>query len=944
MYISLKWKLVVFLSLVLATVTVAWTWQSVYKQLENFEDKLERGYSAQNKLIEELVSDNYLKLSQLALLIAENPTIEQRLSEHDNEEATEQALESDWLSYNINLGLDYLAVYDADKQARSEIFSSMIESDRQLSGYVARELLSRNSPHSQKNFIYCARVCLMVVLEPFITDNGTAGTIVVAQNMAELVRSYSDFSSAALGILIEDVEPLPGSSQERYLDQWHLRAWAVSDFERVFPVLEGYAQGNPHHNPRNELYHSGDASYLVKSLATSIETLGNNVYFMSISDETSDYLMMQDNIRRGLWTGMLVLLVAEGLLLLLLVAPLNRLTRITNALHLLPYQQFSRAANKLSTGRSWFPDELSTLETSTAYVATELEKLQGELTLKNKSLENQIHALTRSRAFLSRLFDNAQIFIITQDHDSRILSTNTKFEAMYQHVPDNFGVLFSDELQSDHFQEHVQRLHAREEEVFQQELRQFDKNGKEMVIAWTHTLVEDESGEEIVLSIGIDQTMQKLAEHDLRRMANHDSLTGIGNRRYFNTALAQFLNADMHGALVFIDVNRFKQINDIYGHATGDKVLVEIAQKLRTHLRNSDVICRFAGDEFIAILANTDANSLPPILDKVLENLCGSVKVASGRSVNYTVSIGASLFPAHGDDAQTLTTNADMAMYNAKRKGLGHWHIFDPDEEQVVQLKIDNSLILNIRNALRDNAFHLVYQPVVNLHTEEISHYEVLVRMLDERGETISPGLFIPVAERSGEIRRIDEWVLDNALKQFSEMRALGPCPKLAVNISAPTMQADDFPQMVIDTINKYHIDPDDLIIELTETSYIENFQQVLRNLQQVTGSGVRIALDDFGVGYSSFTHLKLLPLSYVKLDGSYIRQLQQNQEDQIFVRSLAAIVEAYGMETIAEFIEDEDTLGLLRSLGVTHGQGYYLGRPAPLVLGESHQRRSTSH
>ena len=933
MQISLKWKLVVFLSLVLITMTTAWTWQTVSKQLDSFQSKLSQTQAHQNTLLSELITDSYLKLSQFSQLIAERKVVLESLDAPQPGNALKNTLEKDWISYNINLGLDYIAVFDDKNRLLGDIYSPELHAKDPFYNTITEQLKKRQSVDTPSSFIYCTDTCLLVALEPFINTNGKNGTIAVAQNMADIVRVYFNFARSGLGILIGGDTARQMIGSDRYLKNWGLYAWAVSNFNKIFPVLKSNAEENIiNRSEPSTLHKQKGGVYLINLLQLdNIHTFGDKPYFVAVNNETADYNLMHNNITRGVITGIVGLFGAELALLLLLISPLNKLRNITNALHLLPQQEFLKAATKVESRRPLFPDELSTLESSTAYVAKELEKLHLEIHSKNISLEKQIHALTRSRSFLTRLFDNAQIFILTQDMDFNILSTNRKFDALYNHNPRNFKSLFSDDTDGDRFVEMVQKLKSGETDLFHQEITQIDKDGVDFIITWTHALAENEEGEEIILSIGMDQTKQKKAEKNLRWMANHDSLTGLGNRRYFNSTFSQLLESGIEGALVFIDVNRFKQINDIYGHSVGDQVLLDITDKLRNLTRHSDVICRFAGDEFIAILTNINGESLPPVLEKISESLNSSIKTKAHRTINYSVSIGASLFPEQECDAQSLIINADMAMYNAKKKGLSNWHIYDANDERVVQLKNDHNLILAIKNALKNELFKLVYQPILDIASNTISHYEVLLRMFDERGELISPALFIPVAERSGEIRKIDEWVLEHALSEMCLHSSRGADYRFAINISAPTMQADDFPQMISDAVRKYQVDASRIIIELTETAYIENFQQVLKNLKQITKLGVKVALDDFGVGFSSFTYLKMLPLSYVKLDGSYIQHLVKNPDDQVFVKSLAAIIDAYGMKTIAEFVEDRETLELLSTLGVTHGQGYYIGHPGDL-------------
>lgn len=933
MYISLKWKAVVFLSLVLIAISAVWTWQFIDEQLKEFNIGLEQSHTNQTALLNELVNDGFLRLSQFAELISDKRIVQQSLyGSASNTGNLKSSLEEGWLSYHINLGLDYLAIYDSDHQILGEVNTPDLVFNADLQDAILSAIEKKTLLDEPANLIYCKQSCLMIVLQPFLGKQGKSGTIVLAQNMADIVRGFYNFSNSAVGILVGGDEVVDDPHPERYLSGWKVYAWAVTDFNRLFPIVKKYSDLNTFNaDIRKELFSTDGRHYLISMLELSgVSVLGESAMFVSVEDKSSSYELYNSNIKHVLSIVGLGLLSAEFIMLLLIHTPMKKLGNITEALHLLSQQQFSQAVIKMAGRKRLFMDELSTLEHSTVYVARELDKLHREIHLKNTSLEEQVCALTRSRSFLTRLFDNSQIFIVTQDFDFNIYSTNKKFDGLYDEAPLNFTNLIYDNCELEEFRIMVEDLINNKIDVFQQEYNLVDKNNEKLIITWTHTLVEDEQGSPIILSIGMDQTLQKTAENELRWMANNDGLTSIGNRKSFNATIKELLNRDLSGALVFIDVNRFKQINDIYGHNAGDQVLIDIANKLRKLTRKSDTISRFSGDEFTILMVDIKHDDLTAVLNKISAELSSSIQVGDGRSVQYTVSIGASVFPEQGNDPQSLIVNADMAMYHAKKKGAGQWHIFEASDERACQMMQDHNLSLLIKHALNTSSFKLVYQPIIDIQKNQISHYEVLIRLEDENGNNISPAIFIPLAEKTGEIRNIDAWVLSSALATLHDRLSNGEDLTLAINISAPTMQADDFPELVFNALNKYKIDSNRLIIELTETAYIENFRQVLKNLNQITNNGVRVAIDDFGVGFSSFTYLKKLPLSYVKLDGSYIKNLTNNPDDQIFVKSLSAMISAFGMEIIAEFVGDQQTLDMIHELDVTHGQGYFIGKPVP--------------
>lgn len=940
MFISLKWRAVVFITVMTVIITVAWSVQTVLRQLDAFDQELTYHYETQTALLDELFDDTYLKLSQIAQVISSNQSAFVEPENESQFKAVNSVFEQKWLSINLLLELDYMAFFDEDNLVIVEGAPSGLAIDDHFFDQLQEQLEISAANDEPSYFVYCSKACVMAVLEPFINDKGEYNTFVLVQNLSDLVRIFFNLSKSSLSILLEGDE----DQSSRRLPNWQMHAWAVSDFSNIYPVVESYSSevrlGDSH---TDRVFKYQESAYLIKELEKPrLIFAGQTVHFISVTDKTAAYDAMVNSIIRGALIATTVMLLIELFLVWLVSRLLNKLKRVSDALLLLPKQEFDQAITMVRSDELLLEDELTSLEKSTASVAGELKDLHQEVYLKNESLNEQVAALTRSRGFLTRLFDNSDVFIVTQDAGYSIQSTNRKFDELYDFAPETYSALIRDADEYEDFQLKVCELFDGLIASFHQELTLIDKQGKSVIVAWTHTLVEDEQGHEIILSIGMDQTQQKSAESDLRWMANHDSLTGIGNRRSFNSAFKDLLGSRSTGAVVFIDVNRFKHINDIYGHNIGDQVLVNIANKLRVLVRNTDTISRFAGDEFTVLLDRMTLKTLPDVLQKLASELSDFITSDAGQVIHYSVSIGAALFPDHGNDSESLLVNADMAMYQAKKKGMGYWHIYDAADARVDQIKHDHNMILVIKAALERNGFKLVYQPIVNLESNDVSHFEALVRMYDLTGKVVAPGQFIPLAERSGLIRKIDEWVLSQAVLELSEWSVKGCCYSVAVNISAPTLQAHSFPEIVETALQKYQINPSQLVIELTETAYIENFQQVLKNLKSITQIGVRVALDDFGVGFSSFTYLKMLPLSFVKLDGSYIKNINQNSDDQVFVKSLAAMINAFGMKTVAEFVEDQSTLAAIQSLGVTHGQGYYWGKPAAMGELEAEFRNQT--
>ncbi|MFV8572591.1 EAL domain-containing protein [Marinobacter sp. SBS5] len=931
MFISVKWKAVIFLSLVFVLITGAWISQHIYKTLKTYDSKVEESYQKQQQLLTQLLDDNFLRLSQLSQLISEMPEIQQTTF-RGNPSHLRSFLQKEWIQLNINTGIDFIGLYSTDGTLVAHTYNKTLFQDlAALEGAVAMAMKA-NRDNNPDSFLFCHTGCSQFVVEPLVLGNGKEALMVTGQNIADIILRFHQISGQDLAVLLPPTTN--ESAEERLLNNWSLRLWAASSFHSSLSQLHNIQKVGP-----LDLVAEGKAlDYAATKLLFHKLDLedywayGETPVLLTISDETDQHQRLLNTLSSTVAIGLMALFISEMILLFVMLTPLRRLTAVVEALTLLPKHQYRAALDKVEKRPIRFRDEVSQLESSTRYVIRELETLHIEVEEKSRSLEGQVAMLSRSRAFLERLIDSSHLFIATLTPDGNLLTSNSRFDKEFKRPVREFSHLFINERGAEDYQRKLMHLAAGDCEVIQFDAEFKNDQGVVIYFDWTCSIVEDEKGRDTVLAVGIDLTQRKRDEEALEWLANNDPLTGIGNRRCFQHDLHNLLDTQRSGAVIFIDVNRFKQINDLYGHTVGDAVLVQIAETLGNTVRASDSISRLAGDEFTVILPHIDTMQLEGFLEKLSHNLSGQIVLDNEeRTVEYNVSIGAALVNEHGTTEQDLIVHADMAMYQAKKKGNGQWQIFDPDNNDLANLRRDHDLTSLLKLALkRTDLFQLNYQPIYAIEEATVSHYEVLLRLKDSDGNSVYPSDFIPAAERMGLIRLVDEWVLDNAVKKIATDHQSGADYTLSINISAPTLQSADFPSTLLGTLKAHCVEARYVVIELTETAYIENFQMVLNNLKQISEAGVLVALDDFGVGFSSFSYLKKLPLSYVKLDGSYILDLENNPDNQVFVESLTNMVNAFGMKTIAEFVEDAATLDKLQELGVAYAQGYYIGRPLP--------------
>jgi diguanylate cyclase (GGDEF)-like protein len=423
----------------------------------------------------------------------------------------------------------------------------------------------------------------------------------------------------------------------------------------------------------------------------------------------------------------------------------------------------------------------------------------------------------------------------------------------------------------------------------------------------------------------------------LRYLAETDPLTGTSNRRHFaeklERALVDTRLTGRAGAVLVLDLDNFKYINDSQGHAAGDAILQRAAEVLKTRLRGGDVIARLGGDEFAVLLPDATAAQAEAVAGGLLAAFRQAhLGLTDGSTVRLTTSIGIATFDsAHELAPDELMVNADIAMYDAKAAGRDCIAVAAVGDHQQ-QVKSRQSWLDRIRTALEHNQMELHAQPILHLATGIITQHELLIRMRSDAGDLIPPAAFLETAERSGMIRQIDRWVVKSACRMISEARAAGRSLRLEINVSGVSVSDPAFLTSIEPFLASIHEYADDLVFELTETAAIVNLAHATAFAEGLAASGFRLALDDFGAGFGSFYYLKHLPCAYLKIDGDFIQNLPSSQVDQVFVRAMVELAKGLNKETIAEFVEDEATLQLLRELGVDYAQGYHVGRPAPVT------------
>nr|MDQ3056288.1 EAL domain-containing protein [Pseudomonadota bacterium] len=543
---------------------------------------------------------------------------------------------------------------------------------------------------------------------------------------------------------------------------------------------------------------------------------------------------------------------------------------------------------------------------------------------------------TRDRRIASEVLHSMTEAVCVFDSAFQFTSVNTAFQRMSGYAEgDLLGkstALLNNVRHEAEFYGELRKMLAAEGH-WSGEMWQQRKDGSEFLSSVEFTVIRDASGQpEHFVAVLSDVTDRKRAEQELRFLANYDTLTNLPNRTLLSERLSQAIvlarRNDSKVAVLFLDLDRFKDINDSLGHAAGDRILRAAAARLREVAPPEATVARLSGDEFTIVLEHVDD---PRQADKLAQNIIAAfdapLAMENRRDIVISPTIGISLYPDHGQVPTDLLKHADTAMYQAKAAGR---HTFLRYTDQMESdLRQRATLSGALRKVLENGELRLVFQPRVSLRTDKITGVEALLRWEHPQLGDIPPDLFIPLAEESGMILAIGEWVLREACATLKRWRQHGmDLLVMSVNVSALQLLRGDLPQLVARLLEESEIPADQFEIELTESVVMANAEHTAESLHRLRALGVRLAVDDFGTGYSSLAYLKRLPITTLKIDKAFIDEIQDNADDQAITTSIIAMARSLGLTVIAEGVEHQAQTDFLQAHHCDEVQGYWLSPP----------------
>jgi diguanylate cyclase (GGDEF)-like protein/PAS domain S-box-containing protein len=528
----------------------------------------------------------------------------------------------------------------------------------------------------------------------------------------------------------------------------------------------------------------------------------------------------------------------------------------------------------------------------------------------------------------SKVFESSTDAIFITDAEQKIVTTNPSFERLTSYTErEMLGLtprdFFSETSNCEQVQLMLERLEA--QGYCEAELWNRRKNGHAYLCMISLVRVQDENGKTMhYIGFFKDRTESHTANKKIEELAFSDVLTGLPNRLLLSERIKQSINyASNQGssfAILFLDLDHFKQINDSMGHHFGDKVLIEVTERLKKCVRQVDTAARLGGDEFVLLLHQADATGAEICARRVLEELKAPFTI-DGMHFTVTSSIGVALYPEDGESMDELIKNADSAMYHVKERGRSDFRFYQRQMNigLLSRMKIDHAM----RQALEHNQFRLHYQPLVNLDNDRLFGVEALLRWNDKDLGEVSPARFIPIAEETGVIVAIGNWVMHSAIAQAALWHQQGHKLSISVNVSALQFQQSDFVENIAQALHEAALPPDRIELELTESILIRDVEETLKRLQALAELGVKMSIDDFGTGYSSLSYLKRFPISKLKIDRSFIMNLPGDESDIAIVTAIISLAHALKLRVIAEGVENDQQREFLASLNCDELQGF---------------------
>ncbi len=914
-----------------------------YQHLQHFEQQRSSVGQNEEKMLSTAIVRSEQELKQLSSVIQSLEGVNRSLFSGKSQQL-KKAFGPHWANMQYDWSLDIVAFHN-DKNEPLGQWSTHPQEEKlkqQITSWT-EQVLSTKKPLRKTS---CLETCSQYYISPIVIDGMEKGIMLLATSLHDWLYQFELSTGVAVGLLT------PALSNKDSVDiltnKWGLEVYQLTDLKNNKPILEKFSK----------IF--SPAKNVVQTTSSTIDQRTIELNFFPMTEAGESFLIFLEDISslkaRMIYSTIIFSAFSFFTFILLQTVLLfsPKLSRFSEDRGMELIDTVTITSSDLTESDPTLKEikQLTNTDTPVDFDLTsnDIMPLSGHLQqLKkynpdiNTQMVSQMMLLGKERDQVRAILDNTQAIILTIHENGSIASINrfgemiTGFSAK-ELIGKNFVSIGHGKTPfAETNLKKLKELANGQQGSYRHETTISCKDGVQRTILWLHSRLADNNSP-LLLSAGLDITDQKQLEKNLSWLAGHDSLTSLYNRRQFKKELIEAIQwAKEHetmGALLYIDLDYFKDINDSCGHQTGDVILRKVADKLRKIVSSrSDgenaIAARLGGDEFAIILHKIGKKASVKLARKILRELHKIKHTDEYFQIQISCSVGIARFPAGESDPEELLSNADVAMYQSKALGRNQFYVFNEKDGNRKSTHYRLVWKERLENALRKGRFILHYQPIMDIQRRSISHYETLIRMIDDDENIISPGIFINIAKKLGMLQKIDTFMLQSAIKKQAELSRQGHDITLTINLSGKAFDDPELSSLIEGLIIENNAKPGNLIFEITETTAVSDIVSAEKIMRKIQALGCQFALDDFGKGFSSFYYLRELPVEYVKIDGLFVRDLPNNTDNEILVKALSKVAIGFNKLTVAEFVDSFQTLQILEEAKVNFAQGYFIGKPS---------------
>lgn len=912
-FLSLRWKLSILFGFCFLLLHSFFSYTAFLEAKRNFVIERQAMQARHLNIAEALSEDSFLVLEQLSELFS---SIDSRLGDSAvMRQRLVETLNVSWNRWQFIWDLENITFFDHQGAPIKFWGRNLKTSDANV-----QRVLQHESPVHE---VLCPDVCYQQVIIPVMGKSTSLGVFSVTRSFADVVIKYKQATGSDIGLLVET----PHTGRD---------GWPYILSAKTFPGIDFDLLGNisRHYSieqllAENKIMKFKNQFYEIRIGQVQRSEVLTPPFFIFVKNITKEVKALNDEIKDVWSQGILSFLFSSLFLLAALWFFLQRIVDLSKALPLLARHEYDTFRKRISARKPLLLgfDEFDHLNRTVLELTQQLEHLEHIVRKNTLQILEKSQYLASERDFIQQLVNVAPIIIITQKLNGLILSINQAgLNALEEERSAIVGKLFDLYLPSSEKQ-HLEKLNRLRTGVQPQSLQVdgglVNRSGCYREIFWVHSIISAsrESDEAIILTLGVDISADKVAEQKMLKMSTFDPLTGLGNQRRFQSELAHNLAlAKRYGnsvALFCFDIGP----NGVSTYRVDKSILVQTAGFLKQVMRTTDLLCRIQDNQFALIVPSAQKVGILSLAQKIIAKVNTLYMDVEGQAIQIDVGIGIAVYPQHGETSDKLLVNAELAMRYARASGPNLYHIFDPGRDDQVKWNQRIHWQALIISALDQDEFVLCYRPVIDLKSNQMSYFQCFARIQQSDGRIFMPSDYGQYAEQLGISSRIDRMLINKAVQRIAGSNAQSKGAQLSINLSKSSLTDAGLYLELAALLRDARIDPALLIFEISEASVLSNFLEVQNFIKLIKGLGCRFVLDGFGLEFSSFFYLKHLPVDYIKIDGTFINQIDKNKADEMYVRALVEVAQAFGKKTIAECVYDEAVLGVIKKMGMDYAE-----------------------